>query len=106
MSAQRKRNRESKNQARTEAEKRRETGEPGGGAGRREEVKGSGVYPAFSENAPDDAVVRAASEWTGKAGGHEGSSSELNPIDLGIEYDEEGNPISPELHEREGKDRI
>src|SRR4051812_35626583 len=37
---------------------RSESGEPGGGAGRRDEdVSGSGVYPASAEEVPDDAVV-------------------------------------------------
>lgn len=87
-----------------EAERRRESGEPGGGAGRRDEVRGSGVYPAFADNIPEDAKVRMAGEWAQKAGGQVGGASELNPIDLGIEYDEEGNPISPELHKRNAEE--
>jgi hypothetical protein len=67
------------------ARNRSESGEPGGGAGRRDEdVGGSGVYPAFSANAPKDAETRAASEWGQKLGGEEGGSSELNPYKLGL----------------------
>jgi len=93
--------------AQSEAERRRESGEPGGGAGRREEVRGSGVYPPTADNIPEDAEVRMAGEWAQKAGGKEGGTSELNPIDLGIEYDEEGNPISdrPKRSTRDRQDR-
>lgn len=41
----------------------RESGQPGGGAGRRDEVGGSGVYPASAGNAPADAEVRGQMAW-------------------------------------------
>lgn len=43
--------------------RKRDSGVPGGGAGRRDEVGGSGVYPASAGHAPDDAVVRTQAEW-------------------------------------------
>lgn len=45
----------------------RESGQPGGGVGRREEVGGSGVYPASAGNAPADAEIRRQASW-GRAG--------------------------------------
>lgn len=44
---------------------RRESGEPGGGQGRRDDVGGSGVYPPDAENRPDNAEVRMAGSWGG-----------------------------------------
>ena len=64
---------------------RSESGEPGGGAGRRDEdIRGSGVYPASAGQAPLDADVRAMGEWGQKLGGQVGGSSELNPYELGL----------------------
>lgn len=49
---------------RKEEDERRESGEPGGGKGRRDEVGRSGVYPVSSLNqAPQDAQVRGEQEW-------------------------------------------
>jgi hypothetical protein len=61
----------------TDPEAQRESGEPGGGQGRRDEVGGSGVYPASAGSAPADAVIRAPGEWGAGAGGEEGGQSEL-----------------------------
>ena len=44
---------------------KRESGNPGGGQGRRDEVGRSGVYPRDAENVPDDAEVRMAGSWGG-----------------------------------------
>jgi membrane protein len=44
-----------------------ETGQPGGGVGRREDVGGSGVHPRSAGTAPDDAEMRTPREW-GEAG--------------------------------------
>ena len=44
---------------------RRESGEPGGGQGRRDAVGGSGVYPRDADNIPGDAEVRMAGSWGG-----------------------------------------
>ncbi|MGQ0561191.1 MAG: hypothetical protein ACT443_04875 [Gemmatimonadota bacterium] len=64
---------------------RTESGEPGGGAGRRDEnVGGSGVYPASAEQHPPGAEVRLQGEWAQELGGQEGGTSELNPYDLGL----------------------
>lgn len=68
------------------------SGQPGGGAGRRDEVGKSGVYPASSINeAPGDAEARGMASWgqgeRGAAGYQDSGSSELN---LGPE--DQGNP--------------
>ena len=56
------------------------SGRPGGGAGRSDEVGGSGVYPASGPDAPDDAEVRTPGEWGEGAGGnHDSSRSEPTP---------------------------
>lgn len=52
-------------------------GAPNSEAARRDEVGGSGVYPASSGKAPDDAAVRTPGEWGEGAGGEEGGRSEL-----------------------------
>jgi hypothetical protein len=64
-------------------EQKRESGMPGGGAGRRDEVGRSGVFPASSaEDASPDAEIRTQAAWgQGKRGaeGYEDSGeSELN----------------------------
>ncbi|HEV7588375.1 MAG TPA: hypothetical protein VGO40_09700 [Longimicrobium sp.] len=60
---------------------KRESGEPGGGAGRRDEVGGSGVYPASAGHAPLDAEIRTQAAWgqgeRGPAGYEDAGSSEL-----------------------------
>lgn len=61
---------------------RRESGQPGGGAGHRDVVGGSGVYPASAGNAPDDAEIRIQAAWgqgeRGAAGYHDSGRSELS----------------------------
>jgi CBS domain-containing protein len=44
-------------------EKKRESGEPGGGAGRKDEVGGSGVYPMSGPHPPGDAPVVPEGAW-------------------------------------------
>lgn len=60
----------------------RESGEPGGGVGRRDVVGGSGVYPASAGNVPDDAEVRTQAAWgqgeRGAAGYEDSGRSELH----------------------------
>jgi hypothetical protein len=51
------------------ADVQRESGLPGGGAGRKEEVGGSGVYPASAGRAPSGARIRNQAEWGHGAGG-------------------------------------
>jgi len=46
-----------------EREQERESGWPGGGVGRREDVSGSGVYPASGPGAPAGAEPRTPGEW-------------------------------------------
>jgi hypothetical protein len=50
---------------RSAASDKRESGEPGGGQGRRDEVGISGVYPPGAENIPGDAEVRMSGSWGG-----------------------------------------
>ena len=64
---------------------RSESGEPGGGAGRRDEdVGGSGVYPFSATERPHGVEIRMQGEWAQQLGGEEGGSSELNPYELGL----------------------
>jgi hypothetical protein len=64
-------------------DERYDSGQPGGGAGRRDEVGGSGVYPASAGNAPRDAEIRAPASWgqgeRGAAGYEDAGTSEINP---------------------------
>lgn len=46
-----------------EADERREGGQPGGGQGRRDEVGGSGVYPASGPHPPGEAEVQGMASW-------------------------------------------
>jgi hypothetical protein len=55
-----------------------DSGIPGGGAGGKEEVRGSGVHPVSGRAAPEDAVIRTPGEWGKGAGGEEGGRSELH----------------------------
>jgi hypothetical protein len=65
------------------AEEKRESGVPGGGAGRRDEVGGSGVYPATGPFPEGDAEVKTPGSW-GKGDYEESGDSELVPgIDAG-----------------------
>lgn len=50
----------------------RESGLPGGGAGRRDEAGGSGVYPQSAPNVPEDAVTRGLQSWGQGERGPEG----------------------------------
>lgn len=65
-----------------EEEQKRESGMPGGGQGRRDEVGGSGVYPvSASEDASPGAVVHGEASWgqgeRGAAGYEDSGGSEL-----------------------------
>jgi len=61
--------------------KRRDPGTPGGGAGRKDEAGGSGVYPASAESAPEDSILRGQAEWgqgeRGAAGYEDSGASEI-----------------------------
>lgn len=58
-----------------------ESGEPGGGAGRRDVVEPSGVYPASAGFAPEDSEIRNQAGWgqgdRGAAGYEDSGQSEL-----------------------------
>lgn len=61
----------------------RESGEPGGGAGRRDDVGHSGVYPmSGDERPPHGAEIRTEASWgqgdRGAAGYDDSGSSELD----------------------------
>jgi hypothetical protein len=81
-------------------DKGRESGEPGGGQGRRDEVGGSGVYPASAENIPGDAVIRTPQQWgqggRGAEGYEDSGGSELvwreGQIVGGLTSDPSGRP--------------
>lgn len=47
----------------SEQNRRDDPGRPGGGAGRRDEVGRSGVFPASAGNAPEGAEIRTMAEW-------------------------------------------
>ena len=66
----------------TGAEQKRESGVPGGGQGRRDEVGQSGVYPvSASDGASPDATVHGEASWgqgkRGAAGYQDSGGSEL-----------------------------
>ena len=70
-----------------ETKKRRESGLPGGGAGRKDEGLGrSGVYPASGPSAPGDAKIVTPRSWgqgaRGAAGYEDHGESELNIPDV------------------------
>jgi hypothetical protein len=73
-----------------------ESGEPGGGAGRKEDVKGSGVYPASGAEIPKNAKVRTAGEWGKGAGGEDNAQSELIFTEEELRRARAGEPIVPE----------
>lgn len=81
----------------TDAARQRESGVPGGGAGRRDEVGGSGVYPASAGSAPGDAVVRTPAEWgqgdRGAAGYEDSGCSELFFTEEEMRAAREGRPL-------------
>lgn len=79
-----------------------EAGVPGGGAGRREDVRGSGVYPASGADVPEDAVVRNVGEWGKGAGGEEGGQSELHLSDEDLKRAREAGP-PPTDEQRSGE---
>jgi hypothetical protein len=66
----------------SEPDPRAESGLPGGGRGRRDEVGGSGVYPASAGKAPDDAEIRTMAAWgqgeRGTEGYEDSGQSELS----------------------------
>jgi hypothetical protein len=67
---------------RPDDEQRRESGKPGGGAGRVEDVRGSGVYPMSGPLPEGDAEVHPLPSWgqgeRGAAGYEDHGDSELH----------------------------
>jgi hypothetical protein len=57
---------------RNERDQQNDPGLPGGGAGRRDDVGGSGVYPMSAHNAPSDAEIRTPAAWGQGERGAEG----------------------------------
>jgi hypothetical protein len=90
-------------------DERRESGQPGGGQGRRDEVGGSGVYPKSAGDIPEDAVIRTPQQWgqgdRGAEGYQDSGGSELIPqgdqLLGGLTSDPSGRP-SMDIH---GNDR-
>jgi hypothetical protein len=86
-------------------DERRESGLPGGGQGRRDEVGGSGVYHKTSENIPGDAEIRTPWQWgqgeRGAEGYEDSGGSELVPegdqLLGGLTSDSSGRP-SIDIH--------
>ena len=72
---------EQRNQKSQEAERKRESGQPGGGQGRRDDVGRSGVYPMSGPHPPGDVPIRTTAAWgqgeRGAAGYEDHGSSEL-----------------------------
>jgi hypothetical protein len=66
------------------AEKKKDSGKPGGGAGRVEEVKGSGVYPASGplpeDNAPYEGQMSFGQGQRGEAGYYDSGDSEIMSV--------------------------
>ena len=61
-----KQGRAAKSSSARQARDRRESGEPGGGQGRRDDIGGvSRVYPLGAENIPPDAEIRWSGQWGG-----------------------------------------
>ena len=89
----------------TPAPDKRESGEPGGGQGRRDEIGTSGVYPPTADNIPPDAEVRMAGSWGG-GDYHESGGSELVYRDGvllgGTTAGPDGEPTL-DIHEGEGR---
>jgi CBS domain-containing protein len=69
-----------------ELERKRESGLPGGGAGRIEEVKGSGVYPMSGPHPPGDAPIIPEPAWgqgkRGSAGYDDHGESEIYMVNV------------------------
>src|ERR671924_423058 len=66
----------------TDAERKRESGMPGGGQGRKDKIEKSGVYPVSAlEDASPDAMVHGEASWgqgdRGAAGYEDSGGSEL-----------------------------
>jgi hypothetical protein len=100
-------------------DERRESGQPGGGQGRRDKVGGSGVYPASAENIPGDAVIRTPQQWgqgdRGAEGYQDSGGSELvwreGQLLGGLTSDPSGRPTidihggdRPEQHTAQASD--
>ncbi len=71
-----------KNREERKPKERSESGLPGGGAGRKDEVGRSGVYPMSGPHPPSDAEIRGQASWgqgeRGAAGYEDHGSSELS----------------------------
>ena len=71
-----------KNREERKPKEKSESGLPGGGAGRKDEVGRSGVYPMSGPHPPSDAEIRGQASWgqgeRGAAGYEDHGSSELS----------------------------
>jgi hypothetical protein len=89
-----------------QTDQQRESGEPGGGRGRRDDVGRSGIYPVSSlDQAPADATVRGEAEW---GQGERGAKGYDDSGRSGVEafWDEEKDILAGEgKQQREGQER-
>jgi hypothetical protein len=96
--------------------KKKESGKPGGGAGRRDYVGKSGVYPVSGPHPAGDAPIRGQAEWgqgeRGAMGSFDHGGSELSmeggQLVGGLTSGAGGEPTeeSPEIKNRERKRQI
>ncbi len=92
-----------------QAREKKDSGRPGGGAGRREKVEGSGVYPASGPLPPDNAPYKSEGEFgqgkRGAAGYNDSGDSELltyeGTPDLGGEP-QGATPAQPSSGQKQG----
>ncbi len=86
------------------AKEKRDSGNPGGGAGRREDVRGSGVYPASGplpkENAPYQGEESFGQGKRGEAGYEDSGDSEITYQGMDVD----GKAKGPVMTEREGEE--
>ena len=54
-----------------------------GGKGRKDEVGGSGIYPASAPNVPDDAQIRSEGQLV-----HHGQPRSMHPLERGLRHDD------------------
>ena len=96
-------------QAAPDPESKKESGQPGGGAGRRDEAGGSGVYPASAGHAPEDAEPRTQAAWgqgeRGAAGYEDSGNSEIYFTEAELKAIKEGKRSETDEKSSDKSDR-